>query len=168
MADLTVVTLGDFVFTDLEVPEKMPWSTEQQLVVHKHPGGARTFDAMGADYPPMEWSGWILGLDAVARAQSLEAMAAAGLPQTLTWSGLTYQVIVRGFHPVFERFYQIPYRIVCEVIANNSQPVTSSATPPIDQSIDDDNAAADTMVTTVGDSTLSILMAVVDSLIAVA
>jgi hypothetical protein len=164
MPDVTV-TLGNITFTDLEVPERIPWSTEQQIVTHKHVGGARTLDAMGQDYPPMEWSGWILGPNAVQRAQSLEAMAASGLPQTLTWSGLTYQVIVRGFHPVFERFYQIPYRIVCEVIANNTQPVVSSATPPIDQSIADDSAMADTMVVSVGDSTLSILMATVDALI---
>jgi hypothetical protein len=165
MSDLTL-TLGNITFSDLEVPERMPWGGEQQLVIHKHVGGARTIDAMGPDEAPIEWSGWFLGPNAVARAQTVDAMRISGLPQTLTWSGFTYQVIVRSFQPVFERFYQIPYRIVCEVIQNNTQPITSSATPPIDQSIDDDNAAADSLVISIGDSPLSVLMAVVDSLIA--
>lgn len=167
MSDLTV-TLGDITLVDLETPERMPWGGEQQLVVHKMVGGARTIDAMGQDEAPIEWSGWILGPDAVSRAQSIDAMRVGGLPQKLTWHGFTYQVIVRSFLPVFERFYQIPYRINCEVVQNNTEPVVSAATPDIDQAVIADNASADSLVTTIDDPQLSTLMASVDSQIAAA
>lgn len=166
MADVTV-TLGDITLTDLEVPERMPFGGEQMLVVHKLVGGAKVIDAMGRDEAPIEWSGWILGPDAVARAQSIDAMV-SGIPQTLTWSGFTYQVLVRSFNAQFERFYQIPYKIVCEVIANNTQPVTSSATPDVDQAVDDDASSSNTLVQNVGDPTLTSLMATVIALIAAA
>lgn len=164
MADVTV-TLGDITLTDLEVPERMPFGGEQMLVVHKLVGGAKVIDAMGPDEAPIEWSGWILGPDSVARAQSIDAMRISGVPQTLTWSGFTYQVVVRSFNAQFERFYQIPYKIVCEVIANNTQPVTSSATPDVDQAVDDDNSSCDTLTQNVGDTQLTSLMNMVDQLI---
>jgi hypothetical protein len=165
MADLTL-TLGDITFGDLEVPERIAWGTLQQLVTHKLVGGKRVIDAMGVDFEAMEWSGWILGPDAVARAQNLDAMATSGLPQSLTWSSFNYQVVVRSFKATFERFYQIPYRITLEVVSNNTQPVITSETPPIDDAVMDDNSSADAMVLTINDSILSSLMAVVDSLIA--
>lgn len=164
MADLTL-SLGDITFTGFEVPERINWGGEQMLVTHKFVGGARTVDAMGADEAPIGWSGWIIGTDAVSRAQSIDAMRVSGIPQTLTWSGFNYQVVVRSFTPSFERFYQIPYRIDLEVISNNTQPVTASETPPIDQAVADDNTSADTMVAQINDPDLSSLMGIVDTLI---
>jgi hypothetical protein len=162
MAELTV-KLGSIALTDLEVPEKIPFGVEQMLVVHKEIGGSRTVDAMGTDYPPIDWSGWILGPNALARAQSLVAMVAAGLPVTLTWSGLSYQVIVRSFLPVMERVYQIPYHIVCEVVSNNVQPNTKSTTPPIDQAVIADNVTANTLTQSIDDPDLNVHMANVTS-----
>ena len=165
MADLTL-SLGDITFTREEIPERLPFGTQQMLVTHKLVGGQRTVDAMGADFKPIEWSGWIFGPDSEARAQAIDAMAAGGLPQTLTWRSFSYQVIVRSFEPSFEKFYQIPYRIVLEVISSNTQPIVSSETPPIDQAVSDDNATADTLTQQVNDPMLSGLMATVDLMIA--
>lgn len=165
MSDLTL-TLGDITFTGFEVPQRIPFGGDQMLVTHKLVGGQRTVDAMGPDEAPIEWSGWIIGQNAVARAQSIDAMRISGIPQRLTWNGFDYQVVVRSFKPVFERFYQIPYSIVLEVIANNTQPVTTSATPPIDEAVSDDNTTADGLVTQVSDPPLSGLMALVDTAIA--
>ena len=95
-------------------------------------------------------------------------MAASGIPQTLAWSTFSYQVIVRSFNPVFERFYQIPYRITLEVISNNVQPVTSSATPSLDDAISSDNQSADSLSNLVNDHQLTMLMDNVDTMIAAA
>jgi len=172
MSDGTTLTLGDnsssIEFTGVEMPERIPWGTDQQLAVQKQVGGARTVDAMGVDYDPIEWSGIFFGPDAETRAKAVDAMAASGLPQTLAWSTFSYQVIVRKFAGSFERFYQIPYRITLEVISNNVQPVTSSATPSLDDAISTDNQTADTMVASVGDPQLSTLMGNVDTMIAAA
>ena len=165
MSDLTLA-LGDITFTGFEVPEHINWGGEQMLVVHKLVGGQRTVDAMGPDEAPIEWSGWIIGQNAVARAQSIDAMRISGIPQTLTWSRFIYQVVVRSFAPSFERFYQIPYRITLEVIANNTQPVTSSETPPLDQTvIAADVTSATGLAGLIGDSTLSSLVGNVSSAI---
>jgi hypothetical protein len=167
MADLTL-TLGDITFADFEVPERINWGGEQLLTTHQLIGGQRVVDAMGPSEAAIDWSGWIIGQNAVTRAQTIDAMRVSGVAQQLTWNGFNYQVIVRSFTPSFERFYQIPYRISLEVIANNTQPITSSETPPIDQAVSTDNTAADALVLSVGDSVLSSLMGVVDTLIAVA
>jgi hypothetical protein len=167
MSDLTL-TLGNITFTGFELPERIPFGGDQMLVTHKLVGGQRTVDAMGPDEAPIGWSGWIIGQNAVARAQAIDAMRVSGLPQRLTWSGLDYQVVVRSFLPSFERFYQIPYRIVLEVIANNTQPVTSSATPPIDEAVNADNVTANTLAQSIGDPELNTQMGNVTSMIAAA
>lgn len=164
MDDLTL-TLGGITFKGVEIPERINWGGEQMLVVHKLVGGQKTVDSMGPDEAPIEWSGWITGQDAVARAQSIDAMRISGLPQTLTWSGFSYQVVVRSFAPSFERFYQIPYRITLEVISNNVQPNTASETPPLDQAVADDVNTATDLASQAADSTLSSLMGNVSSLI---
>lgn len=152
-------------FTGVELPERIPWGTDQQLAVQKLVGGARTVDSMGVDYDPIEWSGWFFGPDAETRAKAVDAMAASGIPQTLHFSHFSYQVIVRSFKAVFERFYQISYRISCEVLSNNLQPVTASATPSLDDAIHADNASAQSLAAAIDDPEMNTLMANLSSAI---
>lgn len=156
MADVTL-QLGDFVFSGFEIPENIPFGGEQRLVVHRMVGGAKIIDAMGDDPAPLEWSGIFLGSNAGARVDDLIAMRVDGLPIDLTWGDRRYTVIVRRFDPLYDAPFRIPYRIVCEVLKD--QTFDSDAAGGLDGQIGSDLTTAKALTATVGDSTLSSLMA---------
>ena len=107
MSDL-ILQLGDFQFQQQEIPESIPFGGEQALVVHRLVGGVKVVDAMGAFSGPKEWTGWLRGDNAVARALQLDAMRADGVARVLQWHELSYVVVVKDFRADFQRFYQIP------------------------------------------------------------
>jgi hypothetical protein len=153
--------LGDFVFSDLEIPTEIPFGGAQRLSTKKFLGGARVIDAQGDDPIPLAWSGTILplgdGTSALHRAQYLNQMKAAGLPLDLSWGELHYRVVILEFLPVYQ-FYRIPYRISCEILEDKTAPVAAATTPDANTSILKDTQAANILGNSVGDSTLSSLM----------
>ncbi len=175
----TVLTLGDFAFARLEIPEKIAFGGAQKLVTHELVGGVRVVDAMGREDVPLEWSGMFTGANALARARYLDGLRIAGKPLTLTWDEFLYTVVIRSFTADFERFYQIPYRISCLVVADGTSPQTSIASAGIDSLLADDLAAAKVLAAKIGDgptpaaalkpgqkdTTLSGLMGTLDSAI---
>lgn len=161
----TSLSLGDVLFADLEVPEHITFGGEQRLTVHELVGGTRIVDAMGRSDMPLEWSGWFMGANALSRAQYLEAQRIAGTSVPLVWSELFYDVVIARFEADFQREWMIPYRIVCVVVANHSQPVTSLAGPSINDLINTDLSSANLLTSQIGDSTLSGLMGTVNSAI---
>ncbi|MEK7695886.1 MAG: hypothetical protein AAB419_10780 [Pseudomonadota bacterium] len=162
----TILSLGDVLFNDLEAPERIPFGGSQQLVVHKMVGGTRTVDAMGRDDLPLGWSGTFMGKDALSRARYLDAMRIAGQALPLAWSELLYTVVIHRFLPVFEREWLIPYSIICEVVADHSQPQTSLAGPSINDLIGADLSTANSLTASIGNGTLTGLMGTVNSAIA--
>jgi hypothetical protein len=161
----TSLSLGDVLFADLEVPEHLPFGGDQQLVVHKLVGGARQIDAMGRDDLPPEWSGIFMGADALSRAKYLDAQRIAGVSLPLVWSEFFYDVIIRRFEANFEREWMIPYRIVCEVVKDHSQPQTSLAGPSINDLMNADLSSANILTSQIGNGTLTGLMSTVNSAI---
>ncbi|KVW15387.1 hypothetical protein WK91_18290 [Burkholderia cepacia] len=161
----TSLSLGDVLFADLEVPERIPFGGDQSLVVHKLVGGARQIDAMGRDDLPPEWSGIFLGADALSRAKYLDAQRIAGASLPLVWSEFFYDVVIRRFEANFEREWMIPYRIVCEIVKDHSQPQTSLTGPSINDLISSDLSSANLLTDQIGDGTLSGLMGAVNSAI---
>lgn len=156
-----VMQLGDFQFDREEVPERIPFGGEQQLAVHRLVGGTKVVDAMGAFSAPPEWSGWLRGPKALARARALDAMRVAGAPVVLKWSELVYAVLVREFRADFERFYQIPYHITCEVVEDLTLSTAGNGGPSIDSLINGDIASADSLVSGIGSISLSSIMGTV-------
>jgi len=138
----TTVQLGDVTFSGLEIPAEIPWGGTQRLAVHELVGGARVIDAMGRSDRPLEWSGIFQGLTASARAQLLDSIRVGGKPQQLLWAQFSYLVVVREFEARYQRFYQIPYHIVCEVVTDQTSPVTSAKTTDVDSAIQADLASA--------------------------
>lgn len=140
----TTVRLGDFEFKSFEVPEQLPFGGGQQLVVHKLPGGKRTIDAMGRDDAPIEWSGLFTGPEATDRAKVLDGYRIAGKPLTLVWWDFNYTVVVREFSANWQRWYQVPYRIVCEVVSDNATLTTADMLANLDDAValDAEEAAA--------------------------
>jgi prophage DNA circulation protein len=157
-------TRGDFAFSGYEVPEKIPFGGEQQLVEHQLVGGVRVVDAMGRSDAPLEWSGIFVGPQALLRARSLDAMRADGLPLSLTWSELAYTVVIKSFHADFERSYQIPYTISCTVVQDRTSPLAGT-TISVDDTIRGDMASAQRLGAQIGDTPLSGLLDTLDSAI---
>lgn len=164
MADV-VLKLGDITFQRNEIPEAMPFGGEQALVVHRLVGGAKVVDAMGAFDGPIEWSGWFEGQSALSRALALDALRVSGAPVVLSWSELSFAVVVRDFRPVFQRFYKIPYRITCEVVENLTLSTAGKGTPSIDDLINGDIASAGSLVSGIGDISLSSIMGTLNTAI---
>lgn len=131
----TVVQLGDFSFKSFEVPERLPFGGAQQAVVHKLIGGKRIVDAMGRDDAPIEWSGLLTGADADDRSHMLDSLRINGDALDLSWGTHAYKVLVRETAFDYQRFYQIGYRIVCEVIEDRKNTVAVDTSTNIDDTV---------------------------------
>ncbi|RIJ85015.1 hypothetical protein RSP822_18280 [Ralstonia solanacearum] len=148
MPDL-ILQLGDFQFQQQEIPESIPFGGVQRLVRHDLVGGTRIVDAMGGFTEPISWSGWLRGENALARARQLDAMRAEGVSQLLQWSELSFAVVVQSFNADFQRFYQIPYRITCEVVEDLTMSTAGQGIPGVDDLISGDIGIASGLMSTV-------------------
>lgn len=120
------VVLNDFEFTGYEVPEMMPFGGGQQITTHKLPGGQRVLDAMGQDPRGVDWQGVFLSVDAVNRAQQVDAIRKAGQPVPLSWGDFYYLVLVSSFEADYRQQGHVPYRICCVVLQDLSEPSSQS------------------------------------------
>lgn len=155
MTPTTTLTLGSFQFSGLEIPTQIGFGGSQSLAIHKLVGGERVIDAMGRDDRPLEWSGLFFGANAVDRARELDAMRIAGTPQTLLWNAFNYLVIVRDFSADFRRQYEIPYRLSCEVVSDNTTPITGPTTASIDDAMAQGLSAAQIQAEIIANEALS-------------
>lgn len=151
----TVVQLGDFAFQGMEVPEVIPFGGEQLMAIHKIIGGAKVVDVLGAEELPLEWSGRFQGEGALDRARQLDRMRKAGRPLKLAWSELSFTVVIRSFSAEFERSYQLPYKICCEVVEDTAAPITSLTDPDVDEMIGSDMARTSILGGLIGNAGLS-------------
>ena len=114
----TPVVLGGMTLSGLEVPERMPSGGQQQLAVHKMPGGRRVVDAMGPDDRAIEWSGYFEGPQAASRARQMDAMRIAAAPVTLSWAEETRRVVISSFECDYgSRGMLIPYKVSLVVLS---------------------------------------------------
>lgn len=161
------VVLGNITLVEQEVPDSIPFGGEQRLAVKKLIGGARVIDALGIDSIPLRWSGRILPMGsqtALDRAQQIKALADAGLPIDLSWSSLSYSVVIRSFVPDF-RFFEIPYTIECEVLEDRNATTVGTAQPGIDGLIMTDITAANGLSSIINNPTIASGMATLTSAI---
>ncbi|MBB5508162.1 hypothetical protein [Paraburkholderia atlantica] len=161
----TLLTLGGISFYQFEVPESIGFGGEQRLAVHELIGGQKTVDAMGAFSAPLVWSGRFRGQTALERARYVDGLRVSGQATNVTWSEFSYLVVVRRFSPVYERFYEIPYQIECEVIADLTQAVTSLSTLGANDLINGDTSFASGLLDKIGSPTLTSAFASVRSAI---
>lgn len=94
MLGLSPVKLGTFGFADFEVPENVTYASKRNTVLHKHPGGIRTLDDLGADPDPIVFAGILFGANGLARKRKLQKIIDAGKIVKLTWRQEQYQVYV--------------------------------------------------------------------------
>ncbi|MBB3213420.1 hypothetical protein FHW67_002712 [Herbaspirillum sp. Sphag1AN] len=159
-----ILKLGDVVFGNTEVGT-IPFGGDQKLNIHRLVGGKRVIDAMGPDPLPPEWSGIFVGSLALEKALTLHRMKNDGRPLTLTWSAMSYLVVIKTFVANFEAPFNIPYKIVCEVAEDRTDlPPTNSAFD-VNEVMSGDLTSAQGLSDSIGDSTLSSLMTTLSSAI---
>jgi hypothetical protein len=146
--------LGDFTFSEYEIPERITMTTAIRAVVRKMVGGARNVNMMGYDPQPLEWSGMLLGENALERARTLKQMALAQKMLNLTFSEYSYSVVICEFAENFEREYEIYYRIRLEVVADNAAQGPNAA-PGIDDLIGADISTANGICSSIGNAGLT-------------
>lgn len=157
MSDLTL-QLGKFIFGRFEIPEHIEFGGDQKLIVHELVGGTRQIDAMGEAPNALDWSGFLVGENALSRALYLDGLRKAGQQLTLTWSELAYTVVIRSLRCDFVRSYRIPYHITCEVVSDDTSPISQLVDPSPEQLIADDLSDANGLAGAIGDGALSALM----------
>lgn len=163
---MTTVTLGDFVFARFEVPEHIPFGTSQRLNVHHLVGGTRVIDALGQDPTPPSWSGYFVGEQAMARARYLKGLCEAGDSHALTWDELRYTVVIRSIECDFRLPWRIPYTITCEVVSDDTAPITELPAPSLEQLTADDLDTATSLAASLGIDSLTSAVSDVSSAIA--
>jgi hypothetical protein len=149
-----VLQLGDFTFSEYEIPERITMVTAIRTVVRKMVGGARNVNMMGYDPAPLEWSGMLLGSNALDRARTLKQMALAQKMLALTFSEYSYAVVISEFVEDFQREYEIYYRIRLEIVADNAAQGPSAA-PGIDSLIGADISTANGICSKIGNASLT-------------
>jgi hypothetical protein len=146
--------LGDFTFAEYEIPERITMVTAIRTVVRKMVGGARNVNMMGYDPAPLEWSGMLLGENALARARALKQMAVAQKELMFAFSEYSYMVVISEFVEDFQREYEIYYRIRLEVVSDNTV-IDGKVYASIDGMVGDDISKASSLASSIGDSGLS-------------
>lgn len=132
---MITLTLENFVFDHLEIPEKIAGLGGEQLeYTHKLPGGVRVVNAMGPDDAPIEWTGMFDGLTAVLRARYLDNLRRAGKAVKCTWGPYSYMVLIKKFTYDYQ-FLPIPYNISLLVIQDLTNPLTLLAPSSFDDAI---------------------------------
>ncbi|CAN7329592.1 hypothetical protein LJR084_001928 [Variovorax sp. LjRoot84] len=161
----TVLLLGPFEFSNLEVPESLTLGGAQSLAKHKFPGGARNVQALGPDHAPISWGGLMLGETALDRAKGLDFLRIQGNPLSLTFFDSTYTVVIERFEYTVERYYKVGYRITLEVVSDDSQPVQDIPPSGFDTAIQADSDWMMGMAPEIGDSLLTSAISTLDSVV---
>jgi len=155
--DKPILKLGDVVFGDTETGP-IPFGGEQQLNIHRLVGGKRVIDAMGDNPIALDWTGIFVGANALTKAKTLRRMQKEGRALSLTWSSMTYQVVISKFTGQFEAEFNIPYSITCEVVEDRTELPSANSGSDVNQAINADMTTAQSLTSDIGDSTLSSLM----------
>jgi hypothetical protein len=136
-----VLTLGPIVFSDFQVPERMPFGGEHRLAIHKLIGGQRVIDALGPDDRALTWSGIFWGDNALEQAQQVDALRSLGQPLGLSWGGDSFVVLIESFTPDVRRLPMcVPYSITCVVAQNGAQGNLGAISQGVDSLISGDLA----------------------------
>lgn len=158
-----VMTLGGVAFSGFAIPEKITGlGGKQRLVMHELMGNNRVIDALGAWDGPMNWQARFRGVSALADARQIDAMRVAGAPVTLSFGDALYSVVISEFTYDVERFYEVPYSIVCEVVRDDTVTTTG---PGVHEMMLTDNDQAQTLGGDIGDDQLSGLLSNLDTAI---
>jgi hypothetical protein len=112
------LSLGDVMFTDMEIPETINFGGKQRISVQPLIGGGRVVSVLGIDDGEISFSGIFSGSDAASRAQILDAARAIGATLPLVWDRFFYSVVISEFTAEYRKPALIPFTIHCEVVTD--------------------------------------------------
>lgn len=138
---MAALVLGSIIFTEYQIPERIPYGGKQAAIAHKLIGGARVVDAMGPDEDDLTWSGRFQGSNALAQANQLDALRAAGVKVPLVFADRMYMVLITSAVLNYERPYQIPYTVTCLAVSSPNIGGFDQTVPSIDSLVSDDMAS---------------------------
>lgn len=120
-------SLGSLTFQDTEVPSELIWGGYQAHQIFRQAGGGKNIVLNGYYDVPLGWSGIFRGASAFQRAQTLDAMARSGNAYSFTGAGITRQVVITSFEAMYtQNGTIIPYKILCEIIPQTADTVSST------------------------------------------
>ncbi|KXU99227.1 hypothetical protein AD929_15625 [Gluconobacter potus] len=152
------VVIGSVTLTGAEVPDSLRVGGQQRLVIHQLLGGSRVVDATGNDPARLTLSGRFLGVNALSRAQALEALRVAGKAITFSGAGLSAQVkIAEYWYDYTLKGAVIPYSIQLE--RSSVTTASSTSTSALSSLIGSDAADA---LTSVSDAVSSVTSTIDD------
>ena len=129
MTDRLILAGIVFENFDYAPPDKISFGGQQAMIVHKLPGGTRVIDTLGPDEDDINWNGFFFTPNALYNCQTLDALRGAGQVVTLTYAGMSRQVVVKHFKAEIRRYPNwIEYSIGC-VVSNNPALGVLSSTP---------------------------------------
>lgn len=153
------LTLGEIVFSNFEIPERINFGGTQALAVKKLVGGKRVIDSMGRDDDDITWSGIFFESTAIARAQFLDQMRIQGAELPLSYGAFNYTVVIRDFKPNFERVNQIPYSITVAVVQDLNKPFSQLFPILYNDAINNDLIQANDLLTLINSPAVTTSMA---------
>lgn len=106
------LSIGDVVFSDFEIPERLTsLGGTQQIAEHRFPGGRITQQTFGPFPNHLEWSGLLLGTTAFQRMRQLDRLRIAGQSVMFAFGETTMQGMVSEFNPVPHHQWLVPYTL---------------------------------------------------------
>lgn len=136
-----IIRLDGVSVDDFAVPGEINGGSGQTVNIHKYPGGVRTIDSFGADPKQITWSGRFMSIQAETLAQQLETICTQGLQVSLVWSRKNFLVVVTDFTYRFLNYYDIPYTITMDVVADLNQQAPTSSVEDADGQVQSDQSA---------------------------
>ena len=115
-------TLGGIELSGFEVPEQVPLGGEQAHSVKDFPGGDRQVQSFGYHRRPLNWTGILVGPEALKRHQALEALCDSG--QAVLWSFGYHlaDVLVTRYHPDLLDRFEVHYSLEMVVMTDHAKP----------------------------------------------
>jgi hypothetical protein len=165
---VVVVSLGEFIFDDWEIPTSLRFGGQQLQAVHQLVGGGRVVDVMGVSNADISWSGQFLGVDAIQRSRFVQNMLNSGLQYTFKYYDFLYNVVIKDFVCDLEASFKIPFSLTLTVVEDLTNPVTIEFPPAYSEIVQDALIEAQELSELIADPGLTAKMAALAGAIATA
>lgn len=118
--------LGALELSGFEVPELVTLGGDQAHTVKDFPGGDRQVQSFGYHRRPLNWSGILVGPEALKRHQALEAMGDAGKPVPWSFGNQLADVLITRYHADLLDRFEIHYSLDLVVVKDHVKPPPGS------------------------------------------
>lgn len=118
---MAILRLGDYFFTDVEVPEMLPFGLNQRLAHYELPGGERITQSLGSTLPDISWQGIFRDSLRYEKVRYFTEQVKLAKPIIFSYSRFRYQVLISSFSATC-RMENTPYSITLSVLEDKTSP----------------------------------------------